>query len=403
MRADGVTPPRLRIALVIDDSLDRGDGVQQSVLALGGWLSSQGHEVHYVTSRTERTDLPNVHSVAGSVPVRFNGNKLRIPLPAPSHTLRDLLREGRFDVVHIQMPYSPLLAGRVISRLPSTTALVGTFHILPTSGLTTAGVAALGVLQHSQTRRFDALVAVSPPTAEYVRRTLHRPALVIPNPVRTRELVAAAPGAGIGAVPVEERERARVGSAENPAHVLFLGRLVPRKGAAHLLRAVSLIEDTTDLTLRVTIAGTGPQLAELTALARPLRSRVDFPGFIGEEAKSALLSDAHIVALPATGGESFGISVVEALACANGPVIAGDNPGYRSVMEPLGDQLARAEDTEAFAGAITRALARQRAWPAVVRAQRARALTFDTAVVAARVEDLYRAVLSRRRCGVPPG
>ena len=74
--------PTLKIGLVCDDSLDRPDGVQQFVVTLGEWLRTRGHEVHYITSTTNRTDLQNVHIMAKNVEVKFNGNRLRPPLPA---------------------------------------------------------------------------------------------------------------------------------------------------------------------------------------------------------------------------------------------------------------------------------------------------------------------------------
>jgi phosphatidylinositol alpha-mannosyltransferase len=78
----------LRIGLVIDDGLDRPDGVQQIVLALGRRLTGLGHEVHYLTSTTERTDLPHLHVLAPSVGVKFNGNRLSTPRPAPPSSAR---------------------------------------------------------------------------------------------------------------------------------------------------------------------------------------------------------------------------------------------------------------------------------------------------------------------------
>ena len=107
----------LRIGLVIDDGLDKPDGVQQIVLTLGRRLAALGHEVHYLTSSTDRTDLPNLHVLGRTVSVRFNGNRLRSPLPARRADVRRLLAEVPFDVLHVTMPYSPLLAGRVLGRL----------------------------------------------------------------------------------------------------------------------------------------------------------------------------------------------------------------------------------------------------------------------------------------------
>ena len=67
----------MKIGLVVDDGLDKPDGVQQFVLTLGKWLSENGHEVHYITSSTKRIDLPNLHALSKSLTVSFNGAQIQ--------------------------------------------------------------------------------------------------------------------------------------------------------------------------------------------------------------------------------------------------------------------------------------------------------------------------------------
>ena len=114
---------KLKVGLVLDDSLDRNDGVQQYVRALGGWLADQGHTVHYLAGQS-RADGKTVHSLSRNVNVRFNGNRLSMPLPANAGPIKALLAKEKYDVLHVQMPYSPLMAGKVISNAgPDTAAL----------------------------------------------------------------------------------------------------------------------------------------------------------------------------------------------------------------------------------------------------------------------------------------
>lgn len=389
----GAASAPLRVAFVVDDSLDRNDGVQQSVLTLGAWLTAQGHEVAYIASHTHRTDLADVHNLARSLPVRFNQNTLRIPLGADTRGIAELLASRDFDVVHVQMPYSPLLAGRVISRLPDETALVGTFHILPAGASVTLGLRALRLVQRRQLRRYGRVIAVSPPAARYVEENLELPALVVPNPVPVERFLAHdyAPTTTSGGT---------VGSAGTPARVVFLGRLVPRKGAHLLLEAVAALEAREpDLHLHVTIVGDGPQREALGRRAAELRATVEFPGHVDEGDKPQLFADADVVVLPSTGGESFGIVLVEALACATGTVVAGDNPGYRSVMGPLPEQIVDAKDTAALADQISRAVHDQAGRAARVEAQRARALEFDITRVGPQVEQVYREAIAERSQG----
>lgn len=121
----------MRVALVLDDTLDRPDGVQQYVLTLGRWLAGRGHEVFYLVADSKRHDMPGVHSLGRYVSTHFNGNAVRTPLPVSPARIKGVLDEVRPDVLHVQMPYSPWLAGRLVTAAAPGVAVVGTFHVLP--------------------------------------------------------------------------------------------------------------------------------------------------------------------------------------------------------------------------------------------------------------------------------
>lgn len=385
----------LRIGLVIDDGLDKPDGVQQIVLTLGRRLAALGHEVHYVTSTTERTDLPNLHVLGRTVSVRFNGNRLRSPLPARRADVRRLLAEVPFDVLHVTMPYSPLLAGRVVSAASPRTAVVGQFVIYPQDRLTRWGIRALGLLERPRLRRFDAITALSEAARESVREAYGRDVPVIGGPVELAEPAAAADGRD---ATVAGSPSGPGGPADDrPVRIVFLGRLVERKGPRELLAAVAAMPATRPWTL--TLAGRGPLLDELRDRARAagIADRVDFPGFVAEEDKAGLLADADVVALPSTGGESFGMSVVEALADAGGVVLAGDNPGYRTPMAGLEDQLVDPRDTAAFARTLARWVDDPAARAAARAPQRAAAQRFDAGEITAQTLAWYEQAIAARR------
>jgi phosphatidyl-myo-inositol alpha-mannosyltransferase len=390
----------LRIGLVIDDGLDKPDGVQQIVLTLGRRLAALGHEVHYVTSTTERTDLPNLHVLGRTVSVRFNGNRLRSPLPARRADVRRLLAEVPFDVLHVTMPYSPLLAGRVVSAASPRTAVVGQFVIYPQDRLTRWGIRALGLAERRRLRRFDAITALSEAARRSVREAYGRDVPVIGGPVEL--------GAPARATGAETGARTDAGAAsaagatpggDRPVRIVFLGRLVERKGPRELLAAVAAMPAGRPWTL--TLAGRGPLLDELRERARAagVADRVDFPGFVAEEDKAALLAGADVVVLPSTGGESFGMSVVEALADAGGVVLAGDNPGYRTPMAGLEDQLVDPRDTAAFARSLARWVDDPAARAAARAPQRAAAQRFEAGEITALTLAWYEAAIAARRAG----
>jgi phosphatidylinositol alpha-mannosyltransferase len=376
----------LRIGLVIDDGLDRPDGVQQIVLTLGRRLTALGHEVHYLTSSTERTDLANLHVLGRTLAVRFNGNRLGTPLPASRAAVRRLLAEVPFDVLHVTMPYSPVLAGRVVSAAHPRTAVVGSFVIYPQDALTRWGIRALGAVERRRLRRFDSITALSTAAAESVREAYGRDVAVIGGPVEL---------AGVPA-PAAVREEGA------PVRIVFLGRLVERKGPRELLAAVAAMPRT-ERPWTLTLAGRGPLLADLQERARAagIADRVDFPGFVAEEDKAALLGGADVVALPSTGGESFGMSVVEALADAGGVVLAGDNPGYRTPMAGLEDQLVDPRDTAAFARTLARWVDDPAARRAAQDPQRAAAQRFEAGEITRQTLAWYDQALASRRASSP--
>ncbi|MCL1900689.1 MAG: glycosyltransferase family 4 protein, partial [Promicromonosporaceae bacterium] len=310
----------MRVGLLLDDSLDRPDGVQRCVLTLGSWLTGQGHEVHYLAPATERTDLPNLHVIGRTAKVRFNGNTLGTPLPLRPSRARALIASLDLDVLDVQLPYSPLLAGRVIdAAYRAQVPILGRFMIYPQSRAVALGARLLGLKERRRLRRLAQVVSLSEAAQEFARQAFGIGSEVIGAPVETQRFAAA---------------QAPPANPECPS-LLFLGRLEPRKGPRELLAALGeLAQREPERPWTAHLAGRGPLLAELQAQAARLglTERVTFPGFIADDDVPALLASADVVVLPSRGGESFGVSVVEALAAAQGVVLAGDNPGYRTVM-----------------------------------------------------------------------
>jgi len=377
----------MKIGLVLDDSLDKSDGVQQYVLSIGRWLAEQGHDVHYLVGETKRTDIPNIHSLSRNVNVRFNQNRMAMPLPARMKTIRELLKREQFDVLHVQVPYSPWLAGRIIKAAGPETAIVGMFHILPYSKMVTAANHALARWARAQgsLRRFDALMATSRPAADFAKRTLRIPATVVGLPIDISKFA--------GAKPFEQYAKGRT--------VMFLGRLVERKGCQYLLRAVhrAIRAGQWPDDARVVVCGAGHMADELKAyVARHgFADRVEFTGFIAEADKPRYLASADVLVYPSTGGESFGIVLLEAMAASNGVVLAGNNPGYASAMAPRPESLFDPRDTAAFADLLVRTLQDKKAAKQAVAWQRQHVQQFDVAAVGERTLEVFEQALRRHQ------
>ena len=330
----------MKIGFVFDDSLDFPDGVQQYILMLGESLAARGNDVHYLVGETKRTDLVNVHSLSRNVKVSFNGNVMRIPLPTSRKKIRELLDREDFDILHVCAPFSPFMAAKVVEEAPADTRIVSTFLIAPASQWVARANRALGIMNRRALKRVDQHVSLSAVARDFAEET-HRvnADLIIPSPVRLSEFQ--------GAEPIRGDKR----------RILFLGRLVERKGCAKLLDAVAWAEKRPGWDdVEVVIAGDGPLRAQLEAQAAGLQTPVEFLGFVDEEQKAGLLKGADVVVFASTGGESFGIVLIEAFAADARVVVAGDNPGYRSTVEGNEDILVDVQNPRVFGERLLQAL-----------------------------------------------
>jgi len=323
---------KLNIGFVLDDTLDTTDGVQQYVISLGNWFTSQGHNVHYLVGQTKRKDIDNIHSMAKNVKVRFNKNRLSIPLPSNKKQITKKLNDLNLDVLHVQMPYSPLFAGRVIEAVGPDVKVIGTFHIVPASKLHSASSMGLKYLNQKTAKRFNRIICVSSAAGNFAKSAFGYDSVIIPNVVDTSKYY------------------------HKPVNhviptIVFLGRLVERKGCKQLLDALLVLQNTYSGPYKVVIAGTGPLKTELAmyAIKNNIRN-VTFIGFVTEAEKPKLLAGADIAVFPSTGGESFGIVLIEAMAAGSRVVMGGNNVGYRTVLEDYPDLLIDPNDPTTFAG-----------------------------------------------------
>ena len=184
----------------------------------------------------------------------------------------------------------------------------------------------------------------------------------------------------------------RTRTAERPT-IAFVGRLdEPRKGLPVLAEAVpELLRSVPGA--RFVIAGHGDAEAATERLDPASRAACEFLGLVSDSDKAALLRSADVYVAPHTGGESFGIVLVEAMS-AGTPVLASDLDAFRRVLDdgalgvlfPTGD-----------AGALARALLGLLADPGRRSALSARAgvavRRYDWSVVAEEVLEVYETVV----------
>lgn len=337
-------PKKLKVAFVLDDGFDSIDGVQRNILSLGEWLENNGHSVKYLVGQTKRTDIKNIIVLSKNLRVRYNGNVLSISLYSSTKKIKDVLAKEKFDVVHVQMPYSPFMGAKVIKQAYKDSLIVGTFHILPYRKFHNIGNHLLGVWLSKNIKKIDLRYSVSMPAAIFAKKTHNFDSQILSNPVDIDHFSS----------PVKSSVD------KNVENIVFLGRLVPRKGCMELLKAFKILKQNNlinrDFTLH--ICGKGYQENDLKkyAEANNISTNVVFHGFVSEEEKIGFLQNADLAIFPSNRGESFGIVLIEAMAAKAKVVLCADNDGYKSVMGDIKEAIFDPYNSESLANLIAKYL-----------------------------------------------
>ncbi|MFC5909286.1 glycosyltransferase family 4 protein [Streptacidiphilus monticola] len=326
----------MKIGVVCPYAWDVPGGVQFHVRDLAEHLIRLGHEVSVLAPADDDTPLPEyVVSAGRAVPVPYNGSVARLNFGFLSAArVRRWLHDGDFDVLHIHEPASPSLS--LLACWAATGPIVATFHTA--NPRSRAMIAAYPILQPAL-EKISARIAVS----EYARTTLVEhlggDAVVIPNGVDVSFFADA---------PVrKEWQGGTLG---------FVGRInEPRKGLPVLLDALpKILAERPDT--RLIVAGKGDEEEAVKGLPAEVRERITFLGMVSDEEKAELLRSVDVYVAPNTGGESFGIILVEAMS-ASATVLASDLDAFRQVLDGgAAGELFPNEDSDALAAAAVRLL-----------------------------------------------
>jgi phosphatidylinositol alpha-mannosyltransferase len=361
----------VRIGLFAPYDLARPGGVTTHIRAQARALRARGHEVRVFGPASAPLDHGEI-ALSGSVPIVFGGTEAGLGLdPFSARRVARLFRDERFDVVHVHEPLTPMLPWFVLRH--ATAPVVGTFHVHREQGhrLYPIGRPLLARLM----RRVAHRVAVSDAARGTVADHFPGNYDIVPNGIDLDMFLRPYP-------------RPRELDADDRT-VLFVGRLEPRKGLEHLVRAMAHVQARV-VRARLTVVGDGPERASLEALARSEGVDVRFLGRVRDDALPAYFQWTDLVCSPATGGESFGIVLLEAMACGT-PVVATRIEGYEELVGRSGcGRLVPPGDAEALATAICELLEREPERRAYGARGLAFARAYDWNAIAERLERIYQ-------------
>jgi phosphatidylinositol alpha-mannosyltransferase len=328
----------MKIGLVCPYSIARGGAVQEIVRAQRAELVKRGHDVRIIAPQPRDisdVDLTGVIFVGSASDFRSPmGTTTAVSSSFDDEALVQMLETEKFDILHFHEPWQPFLSRQILMR--STSVNVATFHAkIPETLMSRTVIRVVTPYTKSVMKYLHELTAVSDAAVEYVSTLTDQPITIIPNAIDLKHYKPATK---------------KVKKADDEMKtILFVGRLERRKGVRYLLQAFQLIEQDND-NIQLIIAGDGPNREKMENLAAELGLKnVTFLGYVDHETKLELMQTADLFCAPAIFGESFGIVLLEAMACG-AVLVAGDNSGYTSVMQGTGAlSLVNPHDTVDFA------------------------------------------------------
>ncbi len=355
-------------------------GVNEHIAGLAGQFASWGHDVRIIAPCSNGNISDEGFIPMGrAVPVPSGGSIARISLSLWLRPrIKSLLLQEAFDVIHIHEPFSgavPVNVLSVASSVPSV--IVGTFHTFLGTRLYKVGAQRFAMRYF---RRLQGRIAVSKPARDFISQHFPGDYEIIPNGINVRNFTDATPFPDL---------------IDGRTNILFVGRLEKRKGLRYLLGAYSRLKwDWPDI--RLLVVGRGkPDEESYRIIAERNLQDVVFLGNVSEEDKARYYKSADIYCSPATGRESFGVVLLEAMA-AGAPVVASNIEGYSSVItHDREGLLVPPKDEARLAEALDALLAMPEHRRRLAAQARTTVEQFDWEVVASRVMDYYQSLLSQ--------
>jgi len=306
----------MKIGLVSPYDFSFSGGVNNHISHLARYFVQWGHEVKILAPRSKKRggNYPcEIIAIGRPFPISSIGTVARIPVSPwlPFQVALTLQRE-KFDILHIHEPLIPLLPLTVL--LTSNSVNVGTFHAFHD---TPRFYRFTRYYLKKLLPRLHGKIAVSEPARSFIARHLPSKYNIIPNGIDIERF---------------SRGTKRPDLNDGKLNILFVGRPEKRKGLDYLLRAYARVKSEIPES-RLIVVGAGVRGGnKYEKISAELGVKdVVYTGFVPDAELPSYYRSADIFCAPAVSGESFGIILLEAMACGVS-VIASNVPGYASVL-----------------------------------------------------------------------
>lgn len=369
----------MKIALVSPYDYAYPGGVTAHISHLQENFIRMGHSAKILAPSSRAVDTlgDNIITIGKPVSIPASGSIVRISVsPRLAGRVKATLREEQFDIIHLHEPLLPALPLTVLRFSQSIN--IGTFHAYRNRSL---GYFYMRRLLKRWFRKLDGKIAVSKSAMGFVSRYFQGYYNVISNGIDLEHFSADVP-------PIEEYNDGKL-------NILFVGRLEKRKGLKYLLAAYERIRQQLPNSRLIVV---GPDGGRLKSHERFIRGHslesVVFTGYVSYEELPRYYKTADVFCAPATGKESFGIVLLEAMA-ASRPIVASHIEGYAGVVTD-GEEgmLVEPENEEALASSLVHLLTNKQLREKMGAMGRLKAEMYSWRRIASQVMSYYERLLS---------
>lgn len=357
----------MRILLVSPYDLTHPGGVTSHVFDLAHQFERLGHDI-LVAGPSGDGPLPQngyTHHVGSSITFLSPGDSARVNLNPWVHGgIRELLKTRQFDVIHMHEPFLGFIGPSFMKY--GDGVKVGTFHTWR-EGPHVPYIAFWPLIKHWNSW-LDGRVVVSEAARQTIGRYIKADYRLIPNGVDFQRFACAAP-------PPPQY-------ADDRPTLLFVGRIEARKGIPFLLQAYKIVKERVP-SARLVIAGDGGLRSEYEQMAQRMELKdVHFDGFVAPELLASYYQRADVFCSPSTVNESFGITLLEAMA-SHAPAVATSINGSNTLGEDgVTGLIVPPKEPQLMAHAVLRLLDSEALSGSLADAAQERARTFDWSEIA---------------------
>lgn len=292
---------KLRIAMLLSSDTTHTSGIPEHVLYMSNELKKRGHTIHIFGSHITKYRFQNYHGIGYVTNVPFlNGGYGPIMTTLPEVDAVKVIKRYKFDICHIHDPFVPFLNYEVVPALSDDMPVIGTFHTAWQDGSLVAHVSqTLRIFRDYFAEHITGVIFVS----EGARKSW--------KPLVKRTITQKIIYNGVS----DEYKPPAKKTAHKHINLIYMGRLVKRKGIHLLLEALTyLVPENPNI--RLTVVGDGPERLKAEAYVKEnkLSKYVSFKGELRGEEKIAELHRADIFCATYT-HEAFALTILEGMAC----------------------------------------------------------------------------------------